>query len=161
MFQAPSSNSFRDILLTSIKCPNFQRAITPKNKVNFLKHLFNQVIYSSSPISWPSLKPLAQILFEISCWQILKSPNFQRAITPEKLGEFLKNFYQVIYSSSLISWPSFKPLAQILFEISCWQDFILIFSKGHNSRNGDKADKKKNTGRLFFHEESIYEISKP
>ena len=29
-FQAPSSNSFPGILLTSSKCPNFQRAITPK-----------------------------------------------------------------------------------------------------------------------------------
>ena len=71
------------------------------------------------------------------------------------------NFNQVIYSSSPISWPSFKPLAQILFEISCWQDFMLIFSKGHNSRKGDNWDKKKNTGQLFFHEESIYEISNP
>ena len=34
-------------------------------------------------------------------------------------------------------------IAQILFEISCWQDFILIFSKGHNSRKGDNSDKKK------------------
>ena len=25
-FQAPSSNSYRDILLTSLKCPNLQRA---------------------------------------------------------------------------------------------------------------------------------------
>ena len=29
-FQVPTSNSFRDILLTSLKCPNFQRAITPE-----------------------------------------------------------------------------------------------------------------------------------
>ena len=42
---------------------------------------FNQVIYSSSPISWPSFKLLSQIILQISC---LKCPNFQRAITPEK-----------------------------------------------------------------------------
>ena len=29
-FQAPSSNSFRDILMTSLKCPNLQRAVTPE-----------------------------------------------------------------------------------------------------------------------------------
>ena len=29
-FQAPTSNSFWDILPTSLKRPNFQRAITPK-----------------------------------------------------------------------------------------------------------------------------------
>ena len=31
---------------------------------------FDQVIYSSSPISWPSFKPLAQIVSEISYWQV-------------------------------------------------------------------------------------------
>ena len=56
---------------------------------------------------------------------------------------FFFKFNQVIYSTSAISWPSFKPLAKILFEISCWQEFILIFSKGHNSRKGDNSDKKK------------------
>ena len=42
---------------------------------------------------------------------------------------------KLIYLSSFISWPSFKPLAQIdvLFEIS-WQDFTPIFSKRLNSR---------------------------
>ena len=39
-------------------------------------------------------------------------------------------------------------------------DFILIFSKGRNSRKGDNSDKKKNVCQLFFHEESIYEIPK-
>ena len=73
---------------------------------------------------------------------------------------FFLNFNPVIFSSSHISWPSFKPLVQILFEISCLQDFILIFWNGHNSRKGDNSDKKKNTGQLFFHVESIYEISK-
>ena len=37
---------------------------------------------------------------------------------------------------------------------------MLIFSKGHNSRKGGNSDKKKNMGQLFFHEESMYEISK-
>ena len=58
---------------------------------------------------------------------------------------FFFKFNQVIYLSSPISWSSFKPLAQIVFEIPCWQDFILMFSKGHNSRKGDNLDKKKNS----------------
>ena len=37
---------------------------------SFLFTLRNEVIYSSSPISWPSFKPLAQIAFEIYCWQV-------------------------------------------------------------------------------------------
>ena len=83
-FQVPSSNNFLDILLTSLKCPNFQKAITP-----------------------------------------------------EILDELFLKFNQVIYSSSPISWLCFKPLAQKLFEIACWQNCILIFSKEHNSRKWD------------------------
>ena len=37
---------------------------------------------------------------------------------------------------------------------------MLFCKKGNNSKMGDNLDKKKNTGHLFFHEESIYEISK-
>ena len=65
-FEAPSSNSFQDILLISLKCLYFQRAIPPEK----LHSKVNQVIYSSSPISWPSFKPLDQIVFEMSCWQV-------------------------------------------------------------------------------------------
>ena len=54
-----------------------------------------------------------------------------------------------------------KALAQILFEISSTQDFQILFSKGHNSEKGHNFDMKKNKGQLFFHVESVYEISKP
>ena len=63
------------------------------------------------------------------------------------------NVDHVIYTSSPISLPSFKHLAQILFEISCWQDVVLIFLKGHNSRKEHSSDKKNNTGQLFFQEQ--------
>ena len=43
-----------------------------------------------------------------------------------------------------------KALAQILFEISCTQDFQISFSKGHNSEKGHNLDMKKNMGQLFF-----------
>ena len=54
-----------------------------------------------------------------------------------------------------------KALAQIHFEISCTQDFQDFFSKGDNSERGHNSEKKKNTGHLFFHEESkiLFEIS--
>ena len=35
-FQAPSSYSFSDNLLKSLKCPNFQRAITPEKYNDFV-----------------------------------------------------------------------------------------------------------------------------
>ena len=54
-----------------------------------------------------------------------------------------------------------KTVAQILFEISCTQDFQISFSKGHNPEKGHNLDMKKNMGQLFFHEESVYKISKP
>ena len=63
---------------------------------------------------------------------------------------------QVIFFSAPTSIPNRKALAQILFEISCTQDFQILFSKGHNSEKGHNSDMKKNTGQLFFHKESVY-----
>ena len=37
---------------------------------------------------------------------------------------------------------------------------MLFYLKGNNSKMGGNSDKKNNMGHLFFHEESIYEISK-
>ena len=67
-------------------------------------------------------------------------------------GKFLK-VNQVIYSAAQTSIPNIKALAEILFEISCTQDFQILFSKGHNSEKGNNSDMKKNMGQLFFHEE--------
>ena len=64
---------------------------------------------------------------------------------------------QEIFSAPT-SIQNIKALAQILFEISCTQDFQILFSKGHNLEKGHKLDMKKNMGQLFFHEESVYEI---
>ena len=61
-----------------------QHMLAPNNNIEMIPNLqqeifngicsnINQVLYSSSPISWPSFKPLAQIVFEISCWQV-KNP---------------------------------------------------------------------------------------
>ena len=55
----------------------------------------------------------------------------------------------------------FQNLARTVHKIWHASDFILIFSKGHNSRKGDNLVKKKNVCQLFFHEESKYETSKP
>ena len=65
---------------------------------------------------------------------------------------------QEIFFSAPTSIQNMKALAQILFEISCTQDFQILFSKGHNSEKGHNLDKKKDMGQLFFHEESVYEI---
>ena len=90
-----------------------------------------------------------------------QSPNLQREIIRKQYNNFFLNFHQLIYLSSSISRPSLKFLAVIIFEISYLQNCTLSPSKGHNSARGDNSDKRKNTGKLFFDEESIYEISKP
>ena len=43
-----------------------------------------------------------------------------------------------------------KALAQILFEITCTQDFQILFSKGHNSEKGHNSDMKKIRVNYFF-----------
>ena len=86
---------------------------------------------------------------------------FQNSVFLSKFDGKFSKLNQVIYSSAPISIPNIKALAQILFEISCTQDFQILFSKGHNSEKGHNSDMKKNTGQLFFHEEYTHEISKP
>ena len=66
------------------------------------------------------------------------------------------NVNQVIYFSLTIYSLGFKAQVAIVFEILCWQDFIHTFSQDQNSGKAHNWQEKK----LFFHEESIYEISK-
>ena len=54
-----------------------------------------------------------------------------------------------------------KPCNARFIRYGMHHDFILFFSKEHNSRKGDNLVKKKNEYQLFCHEESLYEISKP
>ena len=55
--------------------------------------------------------------------------------------------------------PTDPPPPLILFEIWHLQNFISIFSKGRNFTRGDNSPPK-NTCLLFFHEESIHEVSR-
>ena len=64
-FEAPSCNTFQDIMITNFQSPNLQREIIQKNIITFFLN-FHQLIYSSFSISLPSLKLLAVIVFEIS-----------------------------------------------------------------------------------------------
>ena len=86
---------------------------------------------------------------------------FQNSVFLSKLNGKFSKVNQVIYSSAPTSIPNMKALTQILFEISCTQDFQILFSKGHNSEKGHNSDMKKNMCQLFFHEEYTHEISKP
>ena len=90
-----------------------------------------------------------------------KQSNFKNSIFLSNFDREFSKVDQVIYSSALTSMPNMKALAQILFEMSCTQDFQILFSKGHNSKKGHNSVMKKNMGQPFFHEEYIYEISNP
>ena len=92
--------------------------------------------------------------------KVVKLINFQNSVILSKFDKKFSKVNQAIYSLAPISIPNMKALAQILFEISCTQDFQDFFSKGDNSERGHNSEKKKNMGHLFFHEESIYEISR-
>ena len=111
-----------------------------KNLQNSFKSY--QVIYSSSSISWPIFKSLAQILFKILSWQDFMLI-FQRGITPEReITQTTKKYVSAVFPWGIHTW-NFKTLACMIHKIWHASDFILIFSKGHNSRKGDNSDKKK------------------
>ena len=56
---------------------------------------------------------------------------------------------QVIFFSAPIDIPNMKALAKTRFEISCTQDFQILFSKGHSSKRGHDSDMK-NYGSTIF-----------
>ena len=118
-----------------------------------------QVIYSSSRTSIPNLKAVANILFRYLAHKVLKKKF--KGDNPDKGHNCDKKKNMCIYFSAPTSVPNMKALAQILFEISCTQYFQILFSKGHYSEKGHNLAIQKNTCQLFYHEECVYEISKP
>ena len=82
-----------------------------------------------------TFKSLAQILFEY----LADKFHFQRAITPYKSTEFVAKVSQFIYTSSSISWPNFKSLAQMADNFN-----MPKFSKDHNSEKVNRISPKVN-----------------
>ena len=109
-------------------------------------------------ISKPYHSPLKSFKFHRKVEKMIK---IQNSVILSKFWTKFSKVNQVIYSSAPTSIPNLNALAQILFEISCTQDFQILLSKGHNSEKGHNSDMKKNMGQLFFHEKCAYEISKP
>ena len=78
-------------------------------------------------------------------------------ITPQReITRAIKKYGSAIFPWEIHTW-NFKTLACMVNKLRHASDFILIFSKGHNSRMGDNGGQKI-VCQLFFHEESIYEI---
>ena len=128
-FQVLSSNCFRDILLTSLLCPNLQRTI---NSWNIWQNLFKS--YSgnlSSLISWPSIKPLVQIIF----WDIVLTrfhSFFQIGITPERDSD--KKKIWVSYFSMRNPYMKFQnPSMNTSYDMAC--------IKKHDKRNHRHTDR--------------------
>ena len=89
--------------------------------------------------------------------KVVKLINFQNSVILSKFGKKFSKVNQVIYSWAPISIPNMKELAQIIFEISCTQDFQDFFQR-EIIQKGGITQKRKKIGSSFFHEESIYEI---
>ena len=68
--------------------------------------------------------------------KVVKLINFQNSVILSKFDKKFSKVNQVIYSLAPINIPNIKALAQILFAISCTQDFQDFFSKGDNFRKG-------------------------
>ena len=75
---------------------------------------------------------------------------FQNSIFLSKFNEKFSKVNQVIYSSAPTIITYMKALAQILFELSCTQDFQILFSKGHNTEKGNNSDMKKKYESTIF-----------
>ena len=75
---------------------------------------------------------------------------FQNCVILSKYEVKFSKVNQVIYSSAKISIANMMALAQILFEISCTQDFQILFSKGHNSEKGHNLGIIKKRVNYFF-----------
>ena len=86
---------------------------------------------------------------------------FQNSVFLSKFDGKFSKLNQVIFSSAPISIPNMKALAQILFEISCTQDFQILFSKGHNSEKGHNSDMKKIRVNYFFMRNSHMKFQNP
>ena len=92
----------------------------------------------------------------MQCLKYQKKGNNSKIIKKK----FSKNFTKFFSHHPLSADTSFKFLSLILFQIWHLQNFISIFSKGRNFTRGDNSQKKENTCLLFFHEESIHEVSR-
>ena len=78
-FQAPSYNSFRDILVWNFQSPNLQRAIIRKNIMMIFFFKFSTDTLLIFSISWPSFKLLAILVLEISPLQDCILPSLKEA----------------------------------------------------------------------------------
>ena len=79
--------------------------------------------------------------------KVVKLINFQNSVILSKFDKKFSKVNQVIYSLAPISIPNMKALAQILFEISCTQDF---FQREIIQKGGITQERKKKYGSSFF-----------
>ena len=77
---------------------------------------------------------------------------FHNSIILSKFDGKYSKVNQVIFFSIQNSILSMKALPKILIEISCTQDFQILFPNEHNSKGGHNSDMKKIMGQLFSHE---------
>ena len=82
--------------------------------------------------------------------KVVKLINFQNSVIMSKFDNKFSKVKQVIYSLAPISIPNMKALAQILFEISCTQDFQDFFQR-EIIQKGGITQKRKKIWVIFIH----------
>ena len=92
--------------------------------------------------------------------KVVKLINFQNSVILSKFDKKFSKVNRMIYSLAPISIPNMKALAQILFEISCTQDFQDFLQREIIQKDGITQKRKIIWVIFFFHEVSIYEISR-
>ena len=82
--------------------------------------------------------------------KVVKLINFQNSVILSKIDKKISKVNQVIYSLAPISVSNTKALAQILFEISCTQDFQDFFFQREIIQKGGITQKRKKIRVIFF-----------
>ena len=101
----------------------------------------------------PSIHPQKISNFTENC---KKQSTFQNCVILSKYEVKFSKVNQVIYSSAKINISNMKALAKILLEISCTQDFQILFSTGHNSEKGHNLGMKKKICVNYFFMRNMY-----
>ena len=81
---------------------------------------------------------------------------FQNSVFLSKFDGKFSKVNQVIYFTAPTSIPNMKALDAILFEISCTQDFQILFSKGHSSKKGHNLAIQKKIRVNYFFMRNVY-----
>ena len=111
------------------RCQSQKRSIIQSTINNRNLPKVNQVIYTADTICVPNIMILAQMVFQIFCWQgplWIKYLRLKRGIIQSNIHRILWKVNQVIYIMNPNYMPDIMILAQAILQIFCWQGCFTI-----------------------------------